>query len=68
MATNQRYRTAFLDCVASCIAIMYNFGADFLFVDNGKIGLERLPIMLQSKVKTSILGVGKFLGLNIIIV
>ena len=61
IATNQEYRTAFLDYVASCIYAMYNFGADFLFVDNGKIGLERLPIMLQSKVKTSILGVGKFL-------
>lgn len=61
IATDETYRYAFIDYVATAVYAMYNFGADFLYKDEGKKGLDRLPLMVKSKVQSSVLAVGKFL-------
>lgn len=65
VATDETYRRAFLEYVATALFVTYNFGADWLYSDDSdKKGINRLPIMVKTKVSASVLNVGKFPTFN----
>lgn len=61
IATDEEYRMAFLKYVAKVIFALYNTNAAFLFKEDGKHGLDKLPTLVRDYVKSSVLNVGKFL-------
>jgi hypothetical protein len=60
IATDEAYRLSFLKYVCAVISAMYVIGSDFLYHDNGKKGLDRLPPIVRPYITGSILSVGKF--------
>lgn len=64
IAVDETYRRAFLEYVATAVFVTYNFGADWLFDESDKKGLNRLPIMVKTKVSASVLNVGTFPPFN----
>lgn len=60
IATDEEYRLTFIKYVAKVIYATLIYGADYLFLESDKRGIDRLPIMIKSYVQSSVLSVGVF--------